>query len=350
MINTKELLNKIKMGNANWFDYSQFLSLQESELEPFIEYAQELKKKIFNNKLKIYIPDKNFPAISLTGNECSLSCEHCEKKYLAGMKAIVSKENLKEFLLDLSKKGGRGALLSGGCEPDGSFPLKEFLDVVKEVKSRTNLIINAHSGWLNEETAIKLNEAGVDVISLDVNVDDEILRDIYHLNKNINDYTKQINLMKKYKLNIVPHICIGLYYGLLHKELESIKFIKETIGNPSLIVLIALIPPKNSNKFRTPKGIDIAKIIATIRFLFPTTEISLGCMRPRETVKVEIEKWAIKAGITRIEIPSKETLKWAKLTNPQIEFKFYSACCAMPIKFEKFIESKTSEMKGYLNI
>ncbi len=350
MINTKELLNKIKTSTANWSDYAQFLKLQESELEPFIEYAQELKKKNFNNKLKIYIPDKNFPAISLTGKECSLSCEHCERKYLAGMKAIVSKENLKEFLLDLSKKGGKGVLLSGGCEPDGSVPLKEFLDVVKEVKLKTDLIINAHTGWLNEETAIKLEEAGVDIISLDVNVDEEILREIYHLNKNVNDYTKLIGLLKKYKLNVVPHICIGLYYGLLHKELESIKFIKEFIGNPSLIVLLALIPPKSSNKFQTPRGFDIAKIIATIRFIFPATEISLGCMRPRENVKVEIEQWAFKAGITRIEIPSKETLKWVKSIDPKIEFKFYSACCAVPVKFEKIIESKSSDIKGYLNV
>jgi uncharacterized radical SAM superfamily protein len=147
----------------------------------------------------------------------------------------------------------------------------------------------------------------------------------------------------------VPHICIGLYYGKLHKELESIKFIKESRLNPSLIVLIALIPPKDvKTKFDRPEPQDIAKIISSIRFAFPNTEISLGCMRPRGNVKVEIEKYAIKSGINRIEIPSKNTLKWAKERDSNIKYNFFSACCAIPNEFEEFALSKDSDLKKYI--
>jgi uncharacterized radical SAM superfamily protein len=152
-------------------------------------------------------------------------------------------------------------------------------------------------------------------------------------------------------LNIVPHICIGLYYGEIHKELDSIKFILDSGINPSLIVLIALIPPKKSKtKFKTPKPIDIAKIITIVRILFPHTEISLGCMRPRGSIKVDIEKYAIKGGINRIEIPSIKTLKWLKKENPNIKLKFYSACCAIPQEHENLAKSKDSDIKRYLNI
>jgi len=116
-----------------------------------------------------------------------------------------------------------------------------------------------------------------------------------------------------------------------------------------LIVLIALIPPKNANsKFIGPKPGDIAKIISIIRFAYPKSEISLGCMRPRGNIKIEIEKYAIKAGINRIEIPSKKTLKWAKELYPNITYNFFSACCAIPEEFEKFALSKDTELKGYL--
>jgi hypothetical protein len=351
MSDVEKLLENIKEGTASWLDYETFLELNNDDIEPFLQLSKNITLQNFHNNLKIYIPNKKFPAISVTGNECALECAHCDKKYLAGMKPITSNKDLEEFLMDLSKEGGKGVLLSGGCEPDGSVPLLNYLDTVKKVKSKTNLIINTHTGLLNESTAKKLAEANVDIVSFDINMDDDVIKDIYHLDKNLLDYENAIKLLTKYNLNIVPHICIGLHYGELHKEIESIKFIKEAGLNPSLIVLIALIPPKNSQiLFKRPKPQDIAKIIATIRFNFPHTEISLGCMRPRGDIKVDIEKYAIKAGITRLEIPSKITLKWLKQVNPEISLKFYSACCAIPKEFDNFTESKDSDIKGYLNI
>ncbi len=350
MSEIEQLLDKIKSGNANWSDFSYFLNLNKDDIEPLFNIAYEMTKQNFNNTLKVYNPTNKFPAISITGNKCALHCEHCNERYLKGMKPILNNLDLELFLMNHYENGGVGALISGGCEPDGSVPLMGFLNTIKKVKSQTNLIINTHTGLLHEATAKKLAEAGVDIVSFDINLDEEIIREIYHLNKNLMDYKKAINLLKRYKLNIVPHICIGLYYGKLHKELESIKFIVDSKINPPLIVLIALIPPKNSIKFKTPMAIDIAKVAAIIRFLFPHTEISLGCMRPRGSIKIELEKYAIKAGITRIEIPSKQTIKWLKKDNPQIKLKYFSACCAIPKKFENLAMSKNSDIKRYLNL
>ncbi|MFX1275473.1 MAG: radical SAM protein [Promethearchaeota archaeon] len=351
MIDVNRLLQVIKEGKADWSDYEEFLAIDNKDLEPFLLYAKNITLQNFQNNLKIYIPNKRFPAISVTGGECALECTHCDKKYLNGMEPILNNDDLKKYLLDLSENGGTGVLLSGGCDSDGSVPLLNYLDTIKEVKKKTNLIINTHTGLLNELTAKKLAEVNVDIISFDINMDDKIIKDIYHLDKDLSDYERAIDLLKKYKLNIVPHICIGLFYGELHKELESIRFIREKDINPSLIVLIALIPPKNSKiLFKRPSPEDIAKVIATIRFIFPTTEISLGCMRPRGEIKVDLEKYAIKAGITRLEIPSKTTLTWLKKVNPEINLKFYSACCAIPKEFDDITESKNSDIRGYLSI
>ncbi len=351
MNKSKELLHKIQSKTASWSDFSSFLTLEEPELEPFFLHAQEITRQNFNNILKIYNPTNRFPAISITGNKCALKCEHCNEKYLKGMKSLITNSDLESFLMKHSRNEGIGALISGGCELDGSVPLINYLDTIKEVKNKTNLIINTHTGLLNKETAQKLADAKVDIISFDINLDEEIIENIYHLDKSVNDYKQAIELLKEHKLNIVPHICIGLYYGKIHKELESIRFIKESDINPSLIVIIALIPPKNSKvEFERPKAIDIAKIIALIRFVFPYTEISLGCMRPRGNIKIMLEKYAIKSGITRIELPSKDTLKWLKRSNPDVTFQFFSACCAIPSNFENFAKSKDSDIKRYLSI
>jgi len=351
MSKTRELLDKIQSGTATWTDFSEFLNLDSKDLEPFFQLAQNITRRNFGNILKIYNPTAKFPAISITGSNCALECEHCNKKYLKGMKQILNNKDLELFLKDLHNKNGVGALISGGSEIDGSVPLYNFLDTIKKVKEETNLIINTHTGLLKEETAKKLAEANVDIISFDINMDEEVVRDIYHLDIDLDEYKKAIDLLKKYDLYIVPHICVGLHYGKLNKEIESLKFIKENLGQPSLIVVIVLIPPKNSEiNFETLEPEVIAKVIAITRFIFPQTEISLGCMRPRGNIKVEVEKNALKAGVTRIEIPSKDTLKWLKKNNSEIQFKYYSACCAIPNKFENLAQSKKSEIKRYLNI
>ena len=351
MIDVEDLLNRIKYGKASWIDYSEFLNLESGHLEPFLKLAQSITKRNFGNVLKIYNPTKKFPAISITGSECALNCEHCNKKYLKGMKQILENRDLELFLTNLSKENGIGALISGGSDLNGAVPLLNFLDTIKKVKKETNLIINVHTGLLKEETARKLAEANVDIVSFDINMDEDVIRNIYHLDIGLDEYKRAIDLLQKYNLSIVPHVCVGLYYGKLHKELESIKFIKDTLVNPTLIVIIVLTPPKNSNiDFETPQPEVIAKVIALIRFIFPHTEVSLGCMRPRGNIKLEIEKFAIKAGITRIEIPSKDTIKWLREKNSDIQFKFFSACCAIPEKYDKYAESKKSDIKRYDNI
>ena len=351
MIKNQRLLKAFKSGKVVWADYSDYLKLESDDLIPFFTLARNITKKNFDDILKIYNPTNKFPAISITGSECALQCEHCNKKYLKGMKQILESKDLESFLLELSRRKGVGALISGGSELNGSVPLLNFLDTIKKVKKETNLIINAHTGLLNKETAKKLTEANVDIVSFDINMDEEVVKNIYHMDIELNEYKRAIDLLKKYGLNIVPHICIGLHYGRLNKELDTLKFIKETLISPSLIVVIALIPPKNSKvKFDTPLPEDIAKIIAMIRFIFPKSEISLGCMRPRGNLKAEIEKFAWQAGITRIELPSRDTLKWLRKQNSNIQFKFFSACCAIPKEYENLAESEKPEIKRYLNI
>ncbi len=342
------LLKKFISKTQSWSDYYEFLNLSEEELEDFFKLARELTIQNFRNIIKAYIPNKKFPALSITGNECALNCEHCNKKYLKGMKHIQNSKALKDFLLTHYKGGGVGALISGGCDSNGSVPLFDFIGSIKEIKEKTSLIINVHTGLLNETTARALAEAKVDIISFDITMDEKVIREIYHLDKNLDDYRNSIELLKKYKLNIVPHICVGLYYGKLNKELDSLKFIKESGIKPSLIVVIALIPPKViESNFKEPKPSEIAKFIAAVRFLFPKAEISLGCMRPKGGKKIEIEKYALNAGITRIEIPSKKTLKWLRKMNPEIEIKFFSSCCAIPREFEDLAKAKESDLKIY---
>ncbi|TXT65874.1 MAG: Biotin synthase [Promethearchaeota archaeon] len=351
MNKTESLFRRFENNQATWDDYFEFIKLPDEKLERFFELSYKIKLNNRGEVLKIYVPDDRFPAISITGDRCELSCEHCNEKYLKGMKPLTTNSDLYHYLITHAKNGGVGALISGGCLSDGSVPLYKYLDTIKKIKKETNLIINTHTGLLNEVTAKKLSAANVDIVSFDINVDQEIIQNIYHLDKSINDYQKSIRLLQKYNLNIVPHICIGLHYGELSKELECIKLIKESGLDPALIVFIALIPPKSSQmEFKTPSIIDISKIIALARFIFPNKEISLGCMRPRGKIRQSLEKMAIKAGINRLEMPSRHTLQWVNKNYPQIKLKFFSSCCAVEKKDEIKTIMKDAKIKKYLRM
>ncbi|MFO8019535.1 MAG: radical SAM protein [Promethearchaeia archaeon] len=352
MSDLSSLIDRIRARNTSWRDYQQILDLTDKkELQLVFSEAYKVKKENFGNNLKIYFPDKKFPAVSLTGNKCALNCDHCNKKYLNGMKSILSIDELEGFLTKHIEKGGVGVLLSGGCDPEGAVPLKRFLDTVEKIKTQSNLIVNVHTGLLDEETARKLASAKVDIVSFDINLDKEIIKNIYHLDKAVKDYKNAIEILKKYNLNVIPHICIGLHYGEVHKELDGLKFIKKVNINPSVLVLIALIPPEGKRtKFKAPKPYDIAKIATVSRLSFPYSEISLGCMRPRARKRVDIELNTIKSGITRIEMPSPKTLKRIKNYDDDIKFDVYTACCALPGKYEEVALTKNPKYLNYLRL
>jgi uncharacterized radical SAM superfamily protein len=348
MIDYNKLLSRFISNSQTWADYREFLNLPESEIDEFFKLAKKITTDNFDDILKVYIPNKRFPAVSITGSVCTLNCEHCNKKYLEGMKDLSNKEDLKNFLYMHYENNGVGVLISGGCDPDGAVPLHDFINIIREIKQNTKLLINVHTGLLSAQTAKALADAKVDIISFDITMDENAISEIYHLNKSIDDYKNALKVLKEYNLNVVPHLCVGLYYGRIHEELAALRYLKESGLNPSLIVIIALIPPKVKNMmFKEPTPIEIAKIIAIARFLFPQTEISLGCMRPKAGIKIEIEKCALKAGITRIELPSKKILKWLKNINPEIQFQFFSACCAIPKEYEARAKSLKKDLKIY---
>ena len=97
-----------------------------------------------------------------------------------------------------------------------------------------------------------------------------------------------------------------------------------------MIVLLGLIPTVDTPMQEiTPNAQNIAKIIATTRILFPHTPISLGCMRPGKKIRIQIDQYAIEAGVNRIEIPTYRAIQFANQKG--LEIHKYNSCCAVPL-------------------
>ena len=153
---------------------------------------------------------------------------------------------------------------------------------------------------------------------------------IYHLNLKPEDYVSMLDGMVKAGIkNISPHICIGLDYGRLKGEIKALKIVSKF--NPTVVVLTVLIPTKETpmEKVPPPKPEDVAKIVAIANLMLPKTPISLGCVRPGGTHRNHIDKLAVKAGVSRIAVPSKNAFKEAKKLGLKTKVFHKNMCCCV---------------------
>jgi uncharacterized radical SAM superfamily protein len=268
----------------------------------------------------------DFPTISVTGKSCALKCKHCGGKVLETMYPAVTPERLFQLCKQLKEEGALGCLISGGCLPDGSVPLKKFVDAIGRIKRDLGLTVFVHTGIIDFETALALKKAGVDSALIDIIGSDETIREIYSLNVNVEDYRNSLKALEKAQIPFVPHVIVGLHYGKLKGELRALEMIAET--KPSALVIIAFMPIHKTEmaKVEPPKPLDIARVLFAARLMFPQTPLVLGCMRPKGKHRVETDTLALRAGVDAIAFPAEEAIKLAESQGYEIVFS--SFCCS----------------------
>jgi hypothetical protein len=182
----------------------------------------------------------------------------------------------------------RGVLVSGGFTMEGQVPLTPFLPTIKKIKEKRDILINVHTGLVTDAGAKMLRKTGIDCVSFDFVIDRGILNNVYGLQKDPEDFIRSMRILSQY-LDVAPHLCIGLNWGKVEKELDALKILAGM--RIKKLVLLILKP--------TP-GTPMADVHVSHDDIFTVFEeasqfdsISLGCMRPRDQ---EIEKKADKLG------------------------------------------------------
>jgi len=315
----------------------QIWQMQENELLQFIE--QNFSHRNEKRKIRFYAPSfmyyktqyfcsssKDFPTISVTGKGCALKCKHCEGKVLETMYPVESPRSLFELCVRLKREGAYGCLISGGCRPDGSVPLEKFTDAIGKVKRELGLTVFAHTGIVDFKMAKMLEDAGVDAALMDVIGAEETMQEVYNLKVTVADYERSLKALHDVGITFVPHVIVGLHYGKLRGELHALEMISRY--EPSALVVIAFMPIHGTRmaNVEPPKPIDIARVIAMAKVMFPNKPLVLGCMRPKGKHRTETDILAIKAGVNAIAFPAEEAVKFAE--NQGYVVSFSSFCCS----------------------
>ncbi|MBS3968944.1 MAG: radical SAM protein [Clostridia bacterium] len=309
-------------------------------LEDLLSKAWSIRKEFHPQEIKFYAPGtkhyetanfKNDPwsfvAVSITGEKCTLKCDHCRGNLLKTMHHVNSTEELVSLGNRLLKYRSNGVLISGGADLNGEVPLLDYEEGISYLK-KLGLKVIVHTGLMSIETASMLKRCGVDQVLVDIIGHKDTINKVYHLNRTSEDFERTLSISEEYGLNIAPHMVIGLDYGSIVGEIESIYMLSKF--KVQTIVLVVLVPLKNTPMagIKGPELVDAAKVIALARIYNPQSKLLLGCARPPGKMKALLEDYAIKAGVNGIAYPSDEAVKMCnELGFPN---SFSSQCCSIP--------------------
>jgi hypothetical protein len=313
--------------------------LIQTPLKTLQSEAFRLRKLHFGDELTFSIPGAvsyhdnthpshkdRFAAVSITGNHCALRCGHCQGKLLESMIPAEDPETFSRVADQLRLSGTNGILVSGGANQNGEVPLKAFIPVIAKIKEKdAHFKVIVHTGLILKETARALKEAGVDQVLTDIIGDDETIREVYRLDKRVEDYEETLLMLKEMGHRLAPHIIIGHHFGEIRGEWRALEIV--TRASVETIVLVILKPLMGKNLFRTPTPEETSKIAALARILNPATPIRMGCIRPAHPSKPEMEKGAIDSGVNTIAYPLQGTIDYANEIG--LQTKFIEMCCSL---------------------
>lgn len=292
----------------------------------------ELQRQAFETKVRrdptfwACYPHPHFPTLSITGDTCALRCKQCGRRYLQHMFACPTPDVLRETCLELASNGARGVLISGGYNDEGYVPFEPFLDSIASIKRETGLFLNVHTGLMPAWLARELGHVGVDMASIDVVGSDETIKLVLGLDRTTQDYERALTTLRSAIPHVVPHICIGLHAGKLRGERAALEFVAKI--NPRALVMLVLVPTPGTEfeHVTGPSPAEVGKLITEARLKFPSAVLALGCMRPRDAGRAELQ--ALRSGVDRVEIPGKRTIEAARELGLRV--RRLDACCAVP--------------------
>lgn len=242
------------------------------------------------------------------------------------MITATTSEELLDVSEALAERGAKGFLLSGGSDSEGKVPISEFLQAIREIKSTTDLKINAHIGLSSKGEIDDLVRSGIDSFSVDLYGSDETIREVLGLHAKVEDYVNVVSHLCKAGAPVVaPHICIGIHEGGLRGEFHAIESLKRFA--PKVLVLISLMPTSGTayEDVLAPDKEMMLSVVRRARDDLPDTKLLLGCMRSKRNRSWEYD--LVAAGLDGIVLPSASTVE--RLKREGYSTKKRAVCCSI---------------------
>jgi uncharacterized radical SAM superfamily protein len=272
----------------------------------------------------------SFPAFSITAGACALMCDHCQARILEPMIPATSPEMLDEKVRDLVMlQDLQGFLLSGGSNRHNEIRYEKYYPIIERLKRDfPHLKIAIHSALLDERRARLMESAGVDTVMMDVIGSQDTIADVYHLERSVDDFEQTLQALCSTSMEVVPHIVIGLHYGLIKGEANALDIVSR---HPIQSLVLVVIMPfyARAGTFATPETGDVGRIFLEARQRIPDRQVLLGCARPPGMHKRVTDAYAVMAGLDGIAFPADGSVAVANAIGRPYHQEH--ACCSIKI-------------------
>lgn len=272
----------------------------------------------------------SFPAFSVTGGACALNCDHCRAKILEPMIPATDPDMLDRKVRDLVLlQNLQGFLLSGGSNRRNEIKYERYLPTIEKLKRDfPYLKIAIHSALIDERRATAMESAGVDTAMMDMIGADDTIRDVYHLDRPVEDFERSLGALAATRMEVVPHIVIGLHYGTILGEPRALEIVAR--HNVHSLVLVVVMPIyARPRTFRAPLASEVGRVFLAARSTMSGRPVQLGCARPPGMHKRIVDAYAVMAGFDGIAFPAEGAVALAEaLGRP---FEQQHACCSMKV-------------------
>jgi len=271
-----------------------------------------------------------WPAVSITGADCKLQCDHCKAKILEPMLPARTPDELWRVVNGIISDGALGMLLTGGSNHRNEVEYGPFYPTLRRIKDQfPDFRIAAHAALIDAAGAQAMAAAGVDVAMLDVIGAQETITQVYHLRRSVPDFEASLAHLVNSPLKVVPHIVIGLHYGQLLGEWEALEIIRR--NPPDAVVLVVVMPyyAPERKPFATPDVDAIGAFFRAARAALPDIPLLLGCARPPGLAKLQIDSYAVMAGLDGIAHPGDGAVELAARLGRRV--RVTPACCSIVV-------------------
>lgn len=290
-----------------------------------------------------------WPAISITGGDCKLQCDHCKGRILDSMIPARTPDDLWRIVNQQVERGAHGMLLTGGSNHRNEVEYGPYYSTIRRIKDDfPGFRIALHTALVDRDTALCMEDCGVDAAMMDVIGAQETITRVYHLKRRVDDFERTLENLVATRLKVVPHIVLGLHYGRLLGERHALEMLRRHL--PSAVVLVVVMPfyAPTSRPFVVPSSLEIGRFFLDARAVLPDIPLLLGCARPAGRAKAEIDTYAVMAGLNGIAHPADGMVELA--TRLGRDVRVASACCSMTVGEEMLEEIGNWTRPGVLSI
>jgi uncharacterized radical SAM superfamily protein len=211
-----------------------------------------------------------WPALSITGGDCKLQCDHCKAKILEPMIPARTPEDLWRTVNELIGDGAQGMLLTGGSNHRNEVEYDRYYDTIRRIKDEfPQFRIALHTALVTEDIARGMEQAGIDAAMMDVIGSQDTITQVYHLRRSVDDFEQTLEHLVATDMKVVPHIVIGLHYGRLLGEWNALEMLQRHV--PDAVVLVVVMPfyAPESRPFETPDPEAVGSFFMDARQALP---------------------------------------------------------------------------------